>query len=45
MNGMGINYAVYDELEEYTIDWGYSLSDNFDEWCKEVKKMYDLEVI
>lgn len=45
MNGMGINYAVYDELEEDTIDWAYSLSDNFDEWCEEVKKMYDLEVI
>ena len=45
INGMGINYAVYDELEEDTIDWGYSLRDNFDEWRKEVKKMYDLEVM
>lgn len=45
INGMGINYAVYDELEEDTIDWGYSLSDNFDEWRKEVKELYDLEVM
>lgn len=45
INGMGIICEVYDELEGDTIDWGYSLSDNFDEWCKEVKKMYDLEVM